>query len=124
MLHFAVQPRANRFLDDRIWNDGNIRKWTAIARFNILIIFLSYSCFQNFVQPSTNISQIIQTKFISVSLVGDGAAATASAPVRVVQAPPPPKPRQGPVTTLAELYCGICEVYGSSPQNILDHVNG
>ena len=75
-------------------------------------------------QPDTNISQIVQTKFISVSLVGDGAAATAPAPVRVIQAPPPPKPRQGPVTTLAELYCGICEVYGSSPQNILDHVNG
>ena len=97
--------------------------------FKILINILSYSkeiacCSRNFVHPSTNIFQIVQTKLISVSLIGDDAAATAPAPVRVVPAPPPAKPRQGQITTFAELYCGICEVYGSSPQNIIDHVNG
>ena len=51
-------------------------------------------------------------------------ASSARVPIRVVQAPPPMKPRHGQITTMAELHCGICEVVGSSPQNILDHVNG
>ena len=46
-------------------------------------------------------------------------------PIRKLHAPPPlMNVRKGPVTTMAELYCGICEVVGSSAQNILDHVNG